>query len=106
MIDRDGRLGQLLGNWVLWSARHARVVTALSFVLLVPMAWFAWTHLTIDAATRDLVSDQLPWRQAHAELAVAFPHLLDDIQIVIDARSPEIAAQYKHYAAQVQIQLH
>ena len=93
MIDRDGRLGQLLGNWVLWSARHARVVTVLSFVVLVPMAWFAWTHLTIDAATRDLVSDQLPWRQAHAELAVAFPHLLDDMQIVIDARSPEIAAE-------------
>ena len=78
---------------MLWSARHARVVTVLSFVVLVPMAWFAWTHLTIDAATRDLVSDQLPWRQAHAELAVAFPHLLDDMQIVIDARSPEIAAE-------------
>ena len=93
MIDRNGRLGRLLGNWVLWSARHARVVTALSFVVLVPMAWFAWTHLTVDAATRDLVSDQLPWRQAHAKLAVAFPHLLDDMQIVIDARSPEIAAE-------------
>lgn len=93
MIDRDGRLGHLLGNWVVWSARHARVVTGLSVVVLVPMAWYAWTHLTVDAATRDLVSDELPWRQAHAELAHSFPHLLDDMQIVIDARSPEIAAE-------------
>ena len=93
MIDRDGRLGHLLGNWVVWSARHARVVTGLSVVVLVPMAWFAWTHLVVDADTRNMVSDQLPWRQAHDALEEAFPHLLDDMQIVIDARSPEMAAE-------------
>ncbi len=93
MIDRDGRLGRLLGDWVVWSARHAGIVAALSLALLVPLLWYAWTHLRVDADTGNLVSDRLPWRQAHAELEEAFPHLLEDMQIVIDARTPEIAAQ-------------
>ena len=100
MIDRDGRLGHLLGDWVAWSARHARVVAGLSFVMLVPMAWFAWTHLTVNADTGELVSDELPWRQTHDELAAAFPHLLDDMQIVIDGRSPEIAAEAQRRLAE------
>ena len=91
MIDREGRLGSLLGAWVVWSARHARLVAALSFALLIPLAWYAWTHVRVDADTGNLVSDQLPWRQAHASLERTFPHLLDDMQIVIDAASPEAA---------------
>jgi len=100
LIDREGRLGQLLGNWVVWSARHARIVAALSFALLVPLAGYAWTHLRVDADTRNLVSKDLPWRKAHAELEDAFPHLLDDMQIVIDARSPEIAAEAQRALAE------
>jgi hopanoid biosynthesis associated RND transporter like protein HpnN len=93
VIDRDGRLGRRLGEWVVWSARHARLVAVLSLVLLVPLAWFAWTHLYVDADTGNLVSDRLPWRQANAALERDFPHLLDDMQVVIDAASPEIAAE-------------
>ncbi len=99
MIDRDGRLERLLGDWVVWSARHARLVAGLSFVFLVPLAWFAWTHLRVDADTGNLVSDQLPWRQAHAALERTFPHLLEDMQIVIDARTPEIAAEAQRLLA-------
>lgn len=84
---------------MVWSARHAAVVVTVSFALLLPLAWFAWTHLSVDAATRDLVSEDLPWRQAHAEFEHAFPHLLDDMQIVIDARSPEIAAEAQRLLA-------
>jgi hypothetical protein len=99
VIDRDGRLERLLGDWVVWSARHARLVAGLSFVFLVPLAWFAWTHLRVDADTGNLVSDQLPWRQAHAALERTFPHLLEDMQIVIDARTPEIAAEAQRLLA-------
>ena len=93
MIDRDGRLGRGLGHWVAWSARHAVAVAAGSIALLIPLGWYAWTHLRVDADTGNLVSNELPWRRAHAELERAFPHLLDDMQIVIDARAPEVAAE-------------
>lgn len=93
MIQRDGRLGRRLGDLVVWCARHAGVVAALSVAVILPLAGYAWTHLRVDADTGNLVSDQLPWRQAHSALESAFPHLLDDMQIVIDARSPEIAAE-------------
>ncbi len=85
---------------MVWSARHAAAVVSLSFVLLVPLAWFAWTHLRVDADTGNLVSDQLPWRQAHAALEETFPHLLEDMQIVIDARTPEIAAEAQRLLTQ------
>lgn len=100
MIDREGRLGSLLGVWVVWSARHARLVAGLSFALLIPLAWYAWGHLRVDADTGNLVSDRLPWRQAHAALERTFPHLLDDMQIVIDAASPEIAAEAQRRLAE------
>lgn len=100
MIDRGGRLGKRLAALVVWSAQHARLVTALSFALLVPLAGYAWTHLRVDADTRNLVSDRLPWRQASAELGRTFPHLLDDMQVVIDARSPEIAAEAQRRIAE------
>ncbi len=100
MIDREGSLGRQLGAWVVWSARHARLVVALAFGLVVPLLWYSYTHLRVDADTRNLVSDQLPWRQAHAALERALPHLLDDIQIVIDAASPEIAAEAQRRLAE------
>ena len=100
MIDREGRLGRQLGTWVVWSARHARLVVVLAFGLVVPLLWYSYTHLRVDADTRNLVSDQLPWRQANAALERAFPHLLDDMQIVIDAASPEIAAEAQRRLAE------
>ncbi len=100
MIDREGRLGRHLGAWVVWSARHARLVVVLAFGLVVPLLWYSYTHLHIDADTRNLVSDQLPWRLANDALGRAFPHLLDDMQIVIDAASPEIAAEAQHRLAE------
>jgi hopanoid biosynthesis associated RND transporter like protein HpnN len=68
-------------------------VAALSLVLLAPLLWYAWNYLYVDADTGHLVSDRLPWRQANAALERDFPHLLDDMQVVIDAASPEIAAE-------------
>ncbi len=100
MIDRGGRLGKRLAALAVWSASNARLVTILSFTLLVPLAWYALTHLRVDADTRNLVSDQLPWRQASAELGRTFPHLLDDMQVVIDAKSPEIAAEAQRRIAE------
>ncbi|MDP2481743.1 MAG: MMPL family transporter [Candidatus Palauibacterales bacterium] len=93
MIKRDGRLGRRLGDWVLLSARHARLVVIASIAVLLPMLWYAWTHLYVDADTGHLVSDRLPWRQANAALERDFPHLLDDMQVVIDAETPEIASE-------------
>ncbi len=86
-------MGRLLGSWAVGSARHARLVAALGFGLIVPAAWYGYTHLYVDADTGNLVSGQLPWRQAHEALGNSFPHLLEDLQIVIDAASPEIAAE-------------
>ena len=92
MIDRRGRLGDRLAAVTVGAGRRPRLVLALSFAALVPLAVYAWTHLRVDANTGNLVSDRLPWKQANAALEEAFPHLFDDMQIVIDARSPAIAA--------------
>ena len=92
MIDR-GRLGRRLGDWVVWTARHARLVVLFGVGLALPMAWYGLTHIQVDADTGNLVSDRLPWRQAIQELEREFPHLLDDMQIVIDGASQEIAME-------------
>jgi predicted RND superfamily exporter protein len=67
------------------------MVFLLAVVLALPMGWYGFTHIEVDADTGNLVSDRLPWRQANHELERAFPHLMDEIQVVIDGASPEIA---------------
>ncbi len=100
MIDREGRLGRRIGNWAVWSARHPRIVVALGSCFAVAAAWYGYTHLYVDADTGNLVSDRLPWRQAHEALDRSFPHLLEEMQVVIDAASPEIAAEAQRRLAE------
>lgn len=82
-----------MGAWIVWSASHARMVFLCGVGLALPMFWYGFTHIQVDADTGNLVSDRLPWRRAHSEMERAFPHLVDEIQVVIDGESPEIAME-------------
>jgi uncharacterized protein len=66
-------------------------VLAISMVLTIVSAFYAATHFAINTDTNDFLSPKLPWRQRLIELDQAFPQSLDQILVVVDAATPELA---------------
>ena len=54
-------------------------------------AYYAATHFAINTNTNDFLSKTLPWRQRLAELDKAFPQRNNEIIVVIDGQTPELA---------------
>ncbi|MCL2452139.1 MAG: MMPL family transporter, partial [Alphaproteobacteria bacterium] len=67
--------------------------TVLALGLLVTLAsgYYAATHFAINTDTNDFISAHLQWRQDLITLEKAFPQLDDQIVVVIDGKTPELA---------------
>ena len=63
--------------------------------LVIAGAAFAYTthHFAIDTDTVKLFPPDLPWRQHQAAFDQAFPMKADQIAVVVDALTPELAEQ-------------
>ena len=64
-------------------------------ILAVALAGFAFIyvadHIAIDTDSTKLISPDLPWRQLEARFDADFPQSLDQIVVVVDAVTPELA---------------
>jgi uncharacterized protein len=66
-------------------------ILLISAVLAVISGYYAATHFIINTNTNDFLSAKLPWRVRLAALDAAFPQETDQILVVIDAATPELA---------------
>lgn len=74
-----------------WSARHARLVAAIA-ALLTPLFFvIAAANLRINADTKGMISNDLPFRRQTIEFDQLFPHRVDLLVVVIDAPTPDRA---------------
>ena len=73
--------------------RHAWKVLLLFLVIAGAAFSFASHHFAIDTDTMKLFPPDLPWRQHQSAFDKAFPLKADQIAIVIDALTPELAEQ-------------
>ena len=73
------------------SRRFYVAVLALAVLIAVGMGFYAATHFEIDTNTSDFISDTIPWRQRLDAVAKAFPQRTDQIVIVIDGKTAELA---------------
>ncbi|HKF61645.1 MAG TPA: MMPL family transporter [Dongiaceae bacterium] len=73
--------------------RHAWKVLLLFLVIAGAAFSFASHHFAIDTDTMKLFPPNLPWRQHQSAFDKAFPLKADQIAIVIDALTPELAEQ-------------
>ena len=84
-------LTTLLQNAVMFSARKpwAVLLGALALVIAA-LAWSA-THFDMTTDTGQLISAETEWRKNDAAITQAFPEQADDIAIIIDGKTPELA---------------
>ncbi|MCB2101076.1 MAG: MMPL family transporter [Rhodobacterales bacterium] len=78
-------------RWVEGVARRAALVVLAALVLTGAAGWHFATHLAINTDTTDMLSADLPFRQLSRAMSAAFPQLSDNILVVLDGATPDLA---------------
>ncbi|MGH7025641.1 MAG: MMPL family transporter [Caulobacteraceae bacterium] len=90
LTDRPGRQS-LVERWVLMCCARARlVVIAIGAVAIVALA-YSVTHFSLTSDTQNLLSMKLPYRQRAAAFDAMFQSQGDQIVVVADGRTTELA---------------
>ncbi len=80
-----------LARWQLAIERHAVAIVLASIIATVASAFYIQDNLRIDTDTAELLSEALPWRQVQLAHRRAFPQYSDNIVVVIDGDTPDLA---------------
>lgn len=87
------RIGVWFARWVGWVVRWPKVTTLAMLALTGVSLGGAINHLGIVGDTEALFSQELPFKKAERRYYDAFPTLYENIFVVVDAPTPEGAAQ-------------
>jgi len=74
------------------SRRHAALLASAMALLAVASGIYTARHISIDTDEQKLISANVPWRRTAAEFDREFPQLRDLLAVVVDARTPDQAA--------------
>lgn len=88
----QARLEQWLAAWVDLMTRRAGWVLLLGAVITLLGGWYSVTHLAMDTDDSDLISKEVPWRQDYIAYQNAFPVYTDNLVIVVDGATPDLAS--------------
>ena len=72
----------------------------LAYVLFTIFAIrYTGTHLGINSYIEDMIAEDLPWRQTFMEYHESFPQYVDNLLIVVDGLTPDLAQQAQYLLA-------
>ena len=83
---------RLLLNWVRLVRRAAPVVLLLTFALAFFAVRYTMDNISMNTDTEDMLSAELPWRKLDQEYERLFPQYDNNILIVLEADTPDQAA--------------
>src|SRR5580704_5460764 len=72
-------------------SRFPWIVLVLAILVAVVSGYYTATHFAINTNTNEFISARLLWRQNLIALDKAFPQRVDQIVVVIDGATPELA---------------
>src|SRR5580704_4403282 len=82
----------LISRLVELSRRNAALVTAVIVLLTIAGGFYGAAQLSIDTDLDKLINPELPWRKLEKALDEAFPQNVDTLVVVVDANTPDLAA--------------
>lgn len=86
-------LAPMIGRATAICVRHAGLVCVLALLAVALAGTFTATHFRMSTDTTRMVSPELPWRKQQAAFQKKFPQPANQILIVIDSATPELAQQ-------------
>ena len=72
-------------------SRFPWIVLGLATLVTIAAGYYTATHFAINTNTNDFISAKLQWRQNLIALDKAFPQRVDQIVVVVDGATPELA---------------
>ena len=75
-----------------FSRRHAALLASAFTLLAFAAGVYTARHISIDTDEQKLISSNLPWRKATADLDREFPQNIDLLAVVVDAPTPDQAS--------------
>lgn len=82
-------IARLLVWWVALVQRCPRRTLLASLLVAGGAGWYAVVNLGVDTNIEDMLSPELEWRRDFDALLDAFPHMINNILVVIDSDIPE-----------------
>ncbi|MDY0882211.1 MMPL family transporter [Dongia soli] len=82
---------RLIAAVIEFCTTRAWIVVLVAGLLTAGAFNYVATHFSIDTDSAKLISDKLPWRQRDAAFDRAFPQGQDQIVVVVDGTTPELA---------------
>ncbi|MGH6843257.1 MAG: MMPL family transporter [Methylocella sp.] len=73
------------------SSRFRWTALALAILVTIASGYYTATHFAINTNTNNFISEKLQWRQNLIAMDKAFPQRVDQIVVVIDGATPELA---------------
>ena len=80
-----------LQRWSHLTFDHCRWVVGAFLFLTLASLFFSYHHLKIRTDKDGMISAELPWRQLDIQYTEAFPHVVDNLAIVVSASTPDEA---------------
>ena len=84
-------LDRFLARWTAGAAHRAVFVVLAAAVLVAAAAWYASANLGINTSTRDMISEDVPFRQNDLAFDAAFPQFQKQVIVVAEAGTAEQA---------------
>jgi len=86
-----------LGNWVariiFWACTRAKLVSAVAGALAIAATIYTFANFDISTDLDALLDAHLPWRIEARNLEHSFPDQGEDITVIVDGSTPELAEQ-------------
>ncbi len=81
----------IIGRVIQLSQRSAWTVIVCSLSAAVLTGYYVTSHIAINTDTAQMLSEKLPWRATYTDYKRDFPYFSDNIVIVIDGVTPDLA---------------
>ena len=81
----------IIGRVIQLSQRSAWIVIVCSLSAAVLTGYYITSHIAINTDTAQMLSEKLPWRATYTDYKRDFPYFSDNIVIVIDGVTPDLA---------------
>ena len=83
----------LIGVAVDYAQRYWLTTVVMALLIAGAGSWYIVTQVRINTNTEEMLSDRLSWRVAYNDYKTAFPFFTDFIIVVVDATTPDLAAE-------------
>ena len=92
LVSLKDRLEVVAGATSALAQTHAKLILLFALLLSLAGMTFVKNEIGINTDTENMLAEKLPWRATYRDFKANFPAFTDTLVIVVDAATPDLAA--------------